>query len=303
MRHNYAAIDSGCTTHTWPLTAPVQNIQKTASSAAINVKLSNDQIMAQSHHGTIPIPDMPSSSQEVKIFPDHTYKPLLSLGQLADSGYTFQGDHKHMMLTRPDHKNLCATRYPSSGMYLMYLTNPYSSPPPLTVPIITTLQACSTRFNKGTKYLANNAFAMVTKPDLGMYYHCTAFSPDPTKFISAINNGNFSTWPGLTAELISKHRPKSLATAKGHNKLARKNVRSTRPQDPTQDLPVSRTKTIQITVVEPSGLLSTDLTGRFPTISSRGYNYIIVCYIYDTNGIIVRPMKNCSVAEHISSID
>ena len=66
----------------------------------------------------------------------------------------------------------------------------------------------------------------------------------------------------------------------------------------TQDLPVSRTKTIHITVVEPSDLLATDLTGRFPTISIRGYNYIIVCYIYDTNGIIVRPMKNRSVAEH-----
>ena len=52
-------------------------------------------------------------------------------------------------------------------------------------------------------------------------------------------------------------------------------------------------------MVEPSDLLATDLTGRFPTISSRGYNYIIVCYIYDTNGIIVRPMKNRSIAEHI----
>ena len=52
-------------------------------------------------------------------------------------------------------------------------------------------------------------------------------------------------------------------------------------------------------MVGPSDLLATDLTGRFPTISSRGYNYIIVCYIYDTNVIIVRPMKNLSVAEHI----
>ena len=59
----------------------------------------NDQLMAHSHHGTVPIPDMPSSAQHVKIFPDHAYKPLLSLGQLADTGYTFQGDHKHMMLT------------------------------------------------------------------------------------------------------------------------------------------------------------------------------------------------------------
>ena len=170
--------------------------------------------MAQSQHGNVPIPDMPSSSQEVKIFPDHTYKPFLSLGQLAGAGYTFQGYRKHMVLTHPNHKNLCAARCPSSGMYLMSLINPHSAPPPLTVPRIPTLQACSTIFNKGTNYLVNNAFARATKPDLAMYYHRAAYSPVPTTFISAIKNGNFSTWPGLTTELISKHLPKSLAT--GH---------------------------------------------------------------------------------------
>ena len=63
---------------------------------------------------------------------------------------------------------------------------------------------------------------MSTKPDLAMYYHRAAFPPVPTTFITEINNVNFSTWPGLTAELISNHLPKSLATAKGHDKLARK---------------------------------------------------------------------------------
>ena len=150
MRHNDAAIDSGCTTHTWPLMAPVQNIPKTAPSATINVKLPKDQIMAQSHHGNVPIIYMPSSAQELKLFPDHTYKPLLSLGQLADSGYTFQENNKQMMLTHPNHKKLCAARCPSSGMYLMSLINPHSAPLTPTVPSMPTLQACSTRFNKGT---------------------------------------------------------------------------------------------------------------------------------------------------------
>ena len=163
-----------------------------------------------------------------------------------------------MMLTHPDHKNLCAARCPSSGMYLMSLINSHSAPLTPTVPSMPTLQACSTRFNKGTNYVVNNAFAMATNPDLAIYYHRAAFSPVPTTFISAINKGNFSTWPGLTAELISKHLPKSLSKAKGHNKLARQNVRSTRPQEP----PVARTKTAQITVVEPSDFLATDLTGR-----------------------------------------
>ena len=63
--------------------------------------------------------------------------------------------------------------------------------------------------------------------------------------------------------------------------------------------PSTRTKTSHLNIIEPTDLLATDLTGRFPTISSRGYNYIIVCYIYDTNGIIVRPMKNRSTSEHI----
>ena len=85
-RHNEAAIDSGFSTHTWPLTAPVHNFKKNASSAAISVKLTNDQLMAQSHHGTVPISDMPSSAQHVRIFPDHSYKLLLYLGQLADAG-------------------------------------------------------------------------------------------------------------------------------------------------------------------------------------------------------------------------
>ena len=134
-----------------------------------------------------------------------------------------------MMITHPNHKNLCAARCPSSGMYLMSLINPHSAPPPLTVPSMPTLQACSTRFNKGTNYLVNNAFAMATNPYLAMYYHRAAFYLVPTTFISAINNVNFSTWPGLIAELISKHMPKSLATSKGHKKIARKNRMSTRP--------------------------------------------------------------------------
>ena len=91
--HNDEAIDNGCSNHTWPLTASVHNLQKTASSATINVKLPNFILMAQSHHVTVPIYVMPSSAKHVKIIPDHAYKPLLSLGQLADAGYTFQEYH------------------------------------------------------------------------------------------------------------------------------------------------------------------------------------------------------------------
>jgi hypothetical protein len=43
----------------------------------------------------------------------------------------------------------------------------------------------------------------------------------------------------------------------------------------------------------------TDLTGRFPKTSSRGYKYILVLYDYDGNSIQAAPMKNRSATEAI----
>ena len=40
-----------------------------------------------------------------------------------------------------------------------------------------------------------------------------------------------------------------------------------------------------------------NLTGRYPHISSRGNQYILVIYNYDSSGILVEPLKNCQAAE------
>ena len=107
-------------------------------------------------------------------------------------------------------------------MYLLSLTDPHSAPPFLTSPSTPKFQTCSTRVTQDTIHLVNNVFSMTTKSDLAIYYHRTAFFPVPSTFIAAINKGKFSTWPGLTSKLISKHLPKSLATEKCHAKLDRK---------------------------------------------------------------------------------
>ena len=116
--------------------------------------------------------------------------------------------------------------------------------------------------------LSNSIFSMTAKADLAIYYYQAAWSPVPATFISAIKNGYFATWPGLTASLISKHLPKSINTTKGHMKLQRQHVRSTQPP-PVLDLPPPvRSKQIFMTILEPKNLLSTDLTGRFRVLSS-----------------------------------
>ena len=79
-------------------------------------------------------------------------------------------------------------------------------------------------------------------------------------------------------------------------KLNRKNVRST--QQSAIDPPLG-SKKIFFKALEPKDLLTTDLIGRFPVLSSRGYKYVCICYIYDADAILFHPMKSRSEAKHI----
>ena len=97
----------------------------------------------------------------------------------------------------------------------------------------------------------------------------------PSTWIKAIDNGHFATWPGLTADLVRKHLPKSTATIKGHLNQQRKNLRSTKPkpQDPLGNQPISespneRTHQLFAAVYDTTGEIATDQTGKFPTTSS-----------------------------------
>ena len=45
----------------------------------------------------------------------------------------------------------------------------------------------------------------------------------------------------------------------------------------------------------------TDLTGRFPFTSSRGNQYIMVAHHYDSNAILVEPVKNRNAQTLVSA--
>jgi hypothetical protein len=42
-------------------------------------------------------------------------------------------------------------------------------------------------------------------------------------------------------------------------------------------------------------IVYTDQTGRFPVPSSTGNNYLLIAYDYDSNTILMRPIKDRSV--------
>jgi len=49
-------------------------------------------------------------------------------------------------------------------------------------------------------------------------------------------------------------------------------------------------------IVEPLGQIHKDQTGKFPTPSSTGNNYIMVLYDHDSNAILAEPFKDCTTA-------
>jgi hypothetical protein len=94
---------------------------------------------------------------------------------------------------------------------------------------------------------------------------------------------------------------------KGHLDQTRKNHRSTKPDTntstnttepdvnfPVSDNPNARTHSCFTTIMEPTGQIYTDQTGRFVVPSSNGNNYLMILYDYDSNAILAEPMRNCT---------
>ena len=152
---------------------------------------------------------------------------------------------------------------------------------------------------------SNNVYHMRTKTDLVTYPHLALWSPVLDTLVKAIKAGYLTTFPGLTAQAVRKHLPKSIPTHKGHMRKARKNVRSTKstlttinepemtapdfPQEPSARTSLVTCKVVKIE--EPTVMLATDQTGRFLYRSSQGNLYVMVAYVKDANAIITVLLK------------
>jgi hypothetical protein len=106
---------------------------------------------------------------------------------------------------------------------------------------------------------------------------------------------------------IDRYLPKTLATAKGHLDQERKNLQSTTKVKvsesddhfPSSDEPNVKTFAACVTVEPFTAKRKAfhDLTGRFPHRSSRGNEYLLIVYDYDSNSILQCPLKNKTSAE------
>ena len=154
-----------------------------------------------------------------------------------------------------------------------------------------------------------------THLDLVKYLHASCFSPVKSTFLRAIKNNHFTTWPGLTPQLVNKCLPAIIATELGHLNQQKQGLQSTKNQSdhhvqvkledhmtdafPTPNSPNLKTNEVvySLTTLSHKNKAFLDLTGRFPYQSSRGNNYILIGYHFDSNAILVEPLKNRQAAE------
>ena len=177
-------------------------------------------IKCATHKGNFPIPQLPKTATTCHEIPG-LRDALFSIPQLADQGYTITFD-KTKMNVYPDnmaqqvlaplqpHSILDGYRDYTSGLWRI----PLSTQP---------VQALS----RPNYQRMHSVYHQRNKAELARFLHATAGSPVPSTFITAINQGFYTSWPGLTADLIRTHLPKSEATVKGHLDRQRQFARST----------------------------------------------------------------------------
>ena len=210
-----------------------------------------------------------------------TGNSLISIGQLCNDSYKATFTASQVALTKDGATHIIGHRDSTHGLWNIPLLG--DTPP--SNPCLDTS-------------LANSVYEMTTLKDLVIYLHRACFSPVTSTWTKAINAGYFSTWPGLTSDLVRKHLPKSVATAKGHLRQDRKNVRSTQPTTlPPASDPTTRTHCAYTKIVPISGTVYSDQTGQFPTTSSRGTKYVMIFYDYDSSAILAEPLKSRSASE------
>ena len=242
------------------------------------VHLPNNTILQPSHKGNLSLNDSQTGMNiNAYVLPGMTNESLLSIGQLCDNGYKAIFTKDNLKIKQGHNTIITGNRNLHDGLWDIPFPNQNTSK---------------------VNYVVTKD---KTKYELAKYLHACAFSPSLHTFQQAISNGNFITWPGIEEINFKKFLGNTPQTAKGRLDQEKQGLQSTK--DLQQDFfpPHEPTKTFHIAAkiepFSPKHTAYTDLTGRFPHKSSRGHQYLLVLYDYDSNAILAAPLKSRQAQE------
>ena len=267
----------------------ITNLKKTTMPKL--VQLPTKDIMKSSHDATLNIAQVSHAAKTATVYPKITGASLLSIGQLCDDNCTAIFTKADMKVIKNNSVILEGKRNREDGLWDVKLED-IPSPSAKLNAIINKTQS---------------------KAKLASYYHACCYSPCISTLTQAVKNGNFNSWPGMEDQKLYNFMTRTMATSMGHLDQERQNLQSTKKNyftttnssaqlqinsDIENDFfPTSnsfeRTHDCVAQVIPFStknkGYM--DLTGRFPYKSSRGNEYILVVYDYDSNAILAEAIK------------
>jgi hypothetical protein len=134
----------------------------------------------------------------------------------------------------------------------------------------------------------NNAYKTDTDAEFVAFVHASFGYPTISTFLNAVRKGWLDNYPRLTAPMVSANQPHAIATAKGHldqtrqvkkqRTLKRQNLLTTETSSETLSFDAESydDPDICIKTYDLQEPIHADLTGRFPIMSLKGNQYLLV---------------------------
>eukprot|EP00804_Cyclotella_cryptica_P009107 CCRYP_003191-RB/>CCRYP_003191-RB protein AED:0.38 eAED:0.33 QI:0/-1/0/1/-1/1/1/0/471 len=150
---------------------------------------------------------------------------------------------------------------------------------------------------QATLHKANSIYDLPSTKQATKWLYAVCGYPVKSTWTKAIKASNFHGWPLLTAKHVLKYYPETVKTPKGHLNQTRKNVCSTKPKHPFEELHSTKLhgkkeRNIYTKVYDTRETTFTDQTGKFPTRSQAGNQYVMIMVKIDSSTILVEPLKN-----------
>ena len=150
--------------------------------------------------------------------------------------------------------------------------------------------------------LINNVYELRAQPQLIRYYHAAVGFPTQRTWLTAIANGHYQSWVGLSEAAVRRHFQESTETWRGHGRKIQMNLRSTKTLVKAEEAEAVRlAEDSQISSIyhivynlqdEMDRQMYTDQTGKFPVTSYKGKQYVMVLHGTGSNGILVEGLRN-----------
>jgi hypothetical protein len=189
-KNDTAILDSGCTSNVLSATAPCSD--KQSSHVPLNVNMPNGTTIQSSHTCNLLLTDLPPQARQAHIFPGLVYNSLISVGQSCDNGCSVTFTKEQVTVSKNGKYVMYGSRDPKSRLWRVDLKQIFET----------------------NQIQCNHAHDNSNQKDLINYLHAACFSPVKSTWITAIKNGNFTSWPGLTEHAVEKHLSKSTSTTK-----------------------------------------------------------------------------------------